>query len=47
MASSPEIAGWIVVGGDYQEARELAEEGARFALDREDLEIRHYVPAPA
>lgn len=34
-------------GDSYEEARRLAEEGARFALDRDDVELKHFVPAPA
>jgi predicted RNase H-like HicB family nuclease len=46
-ATSPEVPGWTAVGETYEEAHRLAEEGVRFALDREDVEIRHFVPAPA
>jgi hypothetical protein len=31
----------------YEEAHRLAEEGVRFALDRDDADLRHFVPAPA
>lgn len=45
VATSPEIPRWTVVADSYSEAHRLAEEGARFALDRADLTIEHYVPA--
>ena len=47
VATSPEVPEWTVVGDSYEKAHRLAEEGVRFALDREDLEIRHFVPARA
>jgi predicted RNase H-like HicB family nuclease len=45
VASSPDIPNWTIVGKSYADAHRLAEEGARFALDRDDLTIEHYVPA--
>jgi hypothetical protein len=45
VATSPEIARWTVVADTYAEAHRLAEEGVRFALDREDVTVEHYVPA--
>ena len=47
VATSPEIADWTVVADTYEEAHRLAEEGVRFVLDRDDVELRHFVPAPA
>lgn len=47
VASSPEVANWTAVGDSFEEAHRLAEEGVRFTLDRDDVEIRHFVPAPA
>jgi predicted RNase H-like HicB family nuclease len=47
VATSPEVPNWTVVADSYEEAHRLAEDGVRFALDREDLEIKHFVPAPA
>lgn len=47
VATSPEIPNWTVVADSYEQAHELAEEGARFALDSEDVDLRHFVPAPA
>ncbi|HEV2771153.1 MAG TPA: hypothetical protein VGV40_13295 [Solirubrobacteraceae bacterium] len=41
------VANWTVVADSYEEAHRLADEGVRFALDREDVEIKHFVPAPA
>ena len=45
VATSPDIPRWTVVGNSYPEAHRLAEDGARFALERDDLAIEHYVPA--
>ncbi len=47
VATSPEMPNWTVVADSYEEAHRLAEDGVRFALDREDLEVKHFVPAPA
>ncbi len=47
VATSPEIPGWTAIGDSFEEARELAEEGVRFALEREDVEVQHFIPAPA
>lgn len=47
MATSPEVANWTVVADSYEQAHQLAEEGVRFALDRQDVELKHFVPAPA
>jgi predicted RNA binding protein YcfA (HicA-like mRNA interferase family)/predicted RNase H-like HicB family nuclease len=45
VASSPDVPRWTVVADTYAEAHQLAEEGVRFALEREDLTVEHYVPA--
>ncbi len=45
VASSPDVPRWTAVADTYAEAHRLAEEGVRFALDREDMTIEHYVPA--
>lgn len=45
VASSPEVPRWTVVADTYAEAHQLAEDGVRFALDRDDLTAEHYVPA--
>jgi predicted RNase H-like HicB family nuclease len=47
VASSPEVPNWTVVADSYDEAHRLAEEGVRFALERDDVELKHFVPAPA
>jgi predicted RNase H-like HicB family nuclease len=47
VASSPEVPNWTVVADSYEEAHRLAEEGVRFELDRGDVEVKHFVPAPA
>jgi predicted RNase H-like HicB family nuclease len=47
VASSPEVPNWTVVADSYQEAHRLAEDGVPFALDRDDVDVKHFVPAPA
>lgn len=47
VATSPDLPAWTVVADTYEEANRLAEEGARFALDEDEVELRHFVPAPA
>jgi predicted RNase H-like HicB family nuclease len=44
--TSPDLPGWIAGADTFEETRQLAEEGVRFALDRDDVEIKHFVPAP-
>ncbi len=46
-ASSPDVPNWRAVADTFEECRQLAEEGVRFALEREDLVVEHFVPAPA
>jgi predicted RNase H-like HicB family nuclease len=46
VATSPEVPDWTVVADSYEEAHRLVEEGARFALDRDDVQVKHFVPAP-
>jgi predicted RNase H-like HicB family nuclease len=45
VATSPDVDGWTAVGTTYEEAQRLAEQGVRFALDRDDVELKHFVPA--
>jgi hypothetical protein len=45
VATSPDVINWTVVGDSYPETRQLAEDGVRFALERDDLTIEHYVPS--
>jgi predicted RNase H-like HicB family nuclease len=47
VASSPDVPRWTAVADTYVEAHRLAEEGVRFALERDDLTVEHYVPAGA
>lgn len=47
VATSPEVPNWTVVADSYDEANRLAEDGVRFALGRDDVELKHFVPAPA
>jgi predicted RNase H-like HicB family nuclease len=42
-AESPDIAGWYAAGGNYEEVHRLAEEGVRFALERDDVEVEHSI----
>jgi predicted RNase H-like HicB family nuclease len=46
VAQSPEISNWTVVADTYDEARQLADEGVPFALERTDINVEHYVSAP-
>ncbi|HEV7942081.1 MAG TPA: hypothetical protein VGP17_04695 [Solirubrobacteraceae bacterium] len=43
-AESPDVPEWFAAADTYLEARRLAEEGIRFALDRDDVVIEHFVP---
>ncbi len=45
-AESPDVERWYAAGSTFEETRQHAEEGVRFALEREDLAVEHYVPAP-
>lgn len=45
VASSPQLSRWTAVADSYEEAHRLAEEGVRFALDRAEVTIEHFVPA--
>jgi len=45
VATSPDVPRWTVVADTYPEAHQLAEDGVRFALERDDLTVEHYVPA--
>jgi predicted RNase H-like HicB family nuclease len=44
VATSPEVPRWTAVADTFPEAQRLAEEGVRFALERDDLTIENYVP---
>ena len=44
-AESPDIEGWSVAGGSYEEVRALVDAGVEFALDRADVAVEHFVPA--
>jgi predicted RNase H-like HicB family nuclease len=44
-AESPDVQGWTAVGGSYAEVLELAKEGIPFALERDEVDLEHYVPA--
>lgn len=48
VVTSPDLEeNWIVVADSLEEARSLAEEGIRFVLERDDVIVRHLVPASA
>lgn len=44
--TSPDVPGWTGGADSFEEARHLAEEGVRFTLGHEDVEVRHFIPAP-
>ncbi len=46
-AESPDIARWTAVADTLDEVRQLAEEGVRFALERDDVIVEHLVPTSA
>jgi predicted RNase H-like HicB family nuclease len=46
-AESPDIPEWSAGGETYEEVRELSEDGVRFALERDDVKVEHFVPADA
>jgi predicted RNase H-like HicB family nuclease len=46
-AESPDVSGWSAAGDSYDEVRQLAEDGIRFALGRDDVTVVHLVPASA
>jgi predicted RNase H-like HicB family nuclease len=43
-AESPDVAGWTAVGATFDEVHQLAEDGIRFALEDDAVEIEHFVP---
>lgn len=43
-AESPDVPRWTAGASSFDEVRKLAEEGVRFALERDDVEIEHFVP---
>ena len=45
-SESPDIPRWMAVADTFDEARQLAEEGVRFALERDDVTIEHFWPVP-
>ncbi len=42
-AESPDVGGWSAAGETYGEVHRLAEDGIRFALDRQDVHVEHSV----
>jgi predicted RNase H-like HicB family nuclease len=46
-AESPDVKGWSAAADSYAEIRQLAEDGVRFALERNDVVIEHLVPTRA
>jgi predicted RNase H-like HicB family nuclease len=48
VATSPDLEeNWIVIADSLDEARALAENGVRFALERDDVIVEHLIPASA
>ena len=46
-SESPDVDGWYAAGDTLDEVRDLAEEGIPWALERDDVRLEHFVPAPA
>lgn len=46
-ATSPEIPRWTAVADTVEALHQLVEDGVRFALERDDVEVLHLVPASA
>ena len=46
-AESPDVERWTAAADSYADLVKLVEEGVRFALERDDVEVEHYVPAGA
>jgi predicted RNase H-like HicB family nuclease len=46
-AESPDVPDWSAAGDSFDEVRALADAGVRFALERDDVEVEHFVPAAA
>jgi hypothetical protein len=46
-AESPDIAGWSAAADSYPALHQLAEDGVRFALERDDVVVEHLVPTRA
>lgn len=44
---SPDIPGMTGGGASYAESRKMGEEAVRFALERDDVIVEHYVPEAA
>ena len=45
-AESPDVDGWTAAAETFEELRSLSEDGVRFALGRDDLDIEHFVGEP-
>ena len=43
-AESPDLDGWTAAGETFDKVRVLAEEGVRFALEDDAVEIEHFAP---
>ena len=43
-AESPDIPRWTAFGATFDEVHQLAEEGVRFALEDDTVEVEHFVP---
>jgi predicted RNase H-like HicB family nuclease len=48
VGTSPDLQeNWIAVAGSLDEVQQLAEEGIRFVLERDDVLVEHLVPTSA
>ncbi len=43
-AESPDVERWYAAADSFDDVVKLAEEGVRFALERDDVELEHFVP---
>jgi len=43
VATSPDIDRWTAIADSFAEVRQLAEDGVRFALERDDVIVEHLV----
>jgi len=44
-AESPDVERWYAAGETYDDVVKLAQEGIPFALQRDHVELEHFVPA--
>lgn len=46
-AESPDVERWYAAADSYAEVAKLTEESIRFAFERDDVELEHFVPVGA